>query len=143
MTKISKNDPLWWTMYALFAPIIVWPDEEEIGKNLEKNIIEARFIKVANNDKSERATDAEVAIYFSSASAAEPMNEDAANVYLNAAAKAFPQIKEVIKEIPPLTTEQQKLYDKLATWIFKKQEEELNKKLREENPAGRSERLKS
>ncbi|MEM3858861.1 MAG: hypothetical protein QXS81_05140 [Candidatus Micrarchaeaceae archaeon] len=143
MTTISKTDPLWWTMYAIFAPIIVWPGQKENGKNLEKNIIEARLVKVANNDKSERATDAELAIYLSSASAIVPMDSDAANVYLNAAAKAFPQIKGVIKEIPPLTDEQKRIYDKLAAWIFKRQEEELNKKLRGENSENKSERLKS
>ncbi|MEM0148470.1 MAG: hypothetical protein QXN16_00615 [Candidatus Micrarchaeaceae archaeon] len=138
--NMSKNDPLWWTMYALFAPIIVWPGEEESNKQWKLKVTEARLNKIANNDKSERATDAEVAIYLSSASAIEPLDSDFANVYLHAAAKALPQIKEIMEDIPPLTAEQQKIYDKLAAWIFKRQEEELNRK---HSKDGESERLKA
>ncbi|MEM0142517.1 MAG: hypothetical protein QXL94_00985 [Candidatus Parvarchaeum sp.] len=127
--KISETDPIWWTMYAVFAPIIVWPGYEKDYSDQKMNVMKARFNKIANNDKSKRATDAEITVYLSSASGTAPMEADMANVYTYAAAKAFPEIKNVVDKVPNLTAEQQKIYDKLAAWIFKKQEEELNKKL--------------
>ena len=34
MTKLTPKDPLWGTMYALFAPVIVWPGyESSISKD--------------------------------------------------------------------------------------------------------------
>ena len=133
--KIAKDDPMWWAMYPLFAPIITWPDQEgQVTDQLRFRAQLARFIKAAS-DHSERATDAEVALYLMTASNVVPLDKEAAKVYRYVAAKSFPEIKKVLsglpesKEIDKLTPSEQRYYDDLAKWIFKKQKEELDRKL--------------
>ncbi len=129
MKNISKEDPIWWSMYALTAPIIVWPGTEPEFDKLKIKAQIARFNKIGDRDRSEAATDAEVALYLSSASMIEPLNSDWAKVYGYAARKAFPVIPKDIDIPEKLDSEQQKLYDGLARWIFKQQAEALNGKL--------------
>ena len=133
--KITKDDLLWWAMYPLFAPIITWPDQEgQVTDQLKFRVQLARFMKAAS-DHSERATDPEVALYLMTASTVMPLDKEAAKVYRYAAAKSFPEIKEVLsglpesKEIEKLTPSEQRYYDNLAKWIFKKQKEELDRRL--------------
>jgi len=133
--KMAKDDPMWWTMYPLFAPIITWPDQEgQVTEQLKFRVQLARFSKAAS-DHSERATDPEVALYLMTASTVMPLDKEAAKVYRYVAAKSFPEIKEVLsglpesKEIDKLTSSEQRYYDDLAKWIFKKQKEELDRKL--------------
>jgi len=133
--KMAKDDPMWWTMYPLFAPIITWPDQEgQVTEQLKFRVQLARFSKAAS-DHSERATDPEVALYLMTASTVMPLDKEAAKVYRYVAAKSFPEIKEVLsglpesKEIDKLTPSEQRYYDDLAKWIFKKQKEELDRKL--------------
>jgi len=135
MTNKKIEDPMWWIMYPLFAPIITWPDQEgQVTDQLKFRVQLARFMKAAN-DHSERATDAEVALYLMTASTVMPLDNEAAKVYRYVAAKSFPEIKEVLsglpesKEIDKLTPSEQRYYDDLAKWIFKKQKEELDRKL--------------
>jgi len=135
--KITKEDPMWWTMYALFAPTIVFSGQEELVNDQFKSKVQvARFMKAAT-DHSERATDAEVALYLMTTSAATPINEEGYKVYRYAAAKAFPEIKKALsglpesKDIDKLTPNEQKYYDDLAKWIFKQQKKALAEKLDE------------
>jgi len=134
--KKAEDDPIWWAMYPLFAPIITWPDQEgQVTDQLKFRVQLARFMKAAS-DHSERATDAEVALYLMTASAVMPLDNEAAKVYRYVAAKAFPEIKEALsglpesKEIDKLTPSEQRYYDDLAKWIFKNQKEELDRRLR-------------
>jgi hypothetical protein len=121
--KISEKDPGWWTMYALFAPIITWPGYEKDNSDKKMLVQKARFEKIFEGDKSERATDAEVAIYLSTATLVSPVNSDWAEVYMHAAKNAFPELKGVMGNDgnKDLTAEQKRLYDDLAKWIYKKQ----------------------
>lgn len=136
--RISPKDPLWGTMYALFAPLIVWPGYEDSSKKWANDAQMARFKKILSNDKSERATDAEVAIYLSTASLVAPMTTpDWAQVYFRAASKAFPAIHDFMvrdddkyfaESLKEPNAEQKKLHDELAKWIYEKQKEALLKK---------------
>jgi len=135
--KITTEDPMWWTMYALFAPTIVWQGQEEhVNDQIKSKVRLERFMKAAG-DHSESATDAEVALYLMTATADRPLNEEAYKVYRYAAAKAFPEIKKALsgipesKDIDKLTPEEQKHYDDLAKWIFKQQKKALAEKLDE------------
>ena len=129
MTKIISDKPMWRTMYALFAPLIVWPGYEKDGERWRMRIQKARFDKIAANDESKRATDEEVALYLSTASLIAPLDKNSAKIYEYVAMKSFPEIKQAFTEIPnKLTEEQQKEYNRLAEWIFKQQTEALNKK---------------
>ena len=137
--KMTKDDPIWWAMYPLFAPIITWPDQEgQVTDQLRFRVQLARFMKAAS-DHSERATDAEVALYLMTASTVMPLDNEAAKVYRYVAAKSFPEIKEALsglpesKEIEKLTRSEQIYYDDLAKWIFKKQKEELDRRLGQES----------
>ena len=137
MTNKKIENPMWWAMYPLFAPIITWPDQEgQVTDQLKFRVQLARFMKAAS-DHSERATDAEVALYLMTTSAATPINEEGYKVYRYAAAKAFPEIKKALsglpesKDIDKLTPNEQKYYDDLAKWIFKQQKKALAEKLDE------------
>jgi len=139
MTNKKIEDSMWWAMYPLFAPIITWPDQEgQITDQLKFRVQLARFMKAAS-DHSERATDAEVALYLMTASTVMPLDNEAAKVYRYVAAKSFPEIKEALsglpesKEIEKLTRSEQIYYDDLAKWIFKKQKEELDRRLGQES----------
>jgi len=139
MTNKKIENPMWWAMYPLFAPIITWPDQEgQVTDQLKFRVQLARFMKAAS-DHSERATDAEVALYLMTASTAMPLDNEAAKVYRYVAAKAFSEIKEVLsglpesKEIEKLTRSEQIYYDDLAKWIFKQQKEELDRRLNQKS----------
>ncbi len=119
------DDPFWWFYYPLFAPVIVWPGYEESSKQWVPKIQMARYKKILSGDKSERATDAEVATYLYTASLAIPLDETAALTYFRAARKAFPELNDVMKgfedEDKEPTREEKEFYDSLAEWIFKQQ----------------------
>jgi hypothetical protein len=134
----EKRDPMWWTMYAMFAPIITWPGyESEVSEKQKTQIQLARMEKTGSGDLSEKATNTEVSVYLSTASLAQPLNSEWANIYFYAAAKAFPALKETIDRNPELkpydkdlSSDEKKEYEHLARWIFKQQETAMKNKYR-------------
>lgn len=120
-------------VWAIQAPIIVWPGFEDGLPDHLKNRIPLERLALAATGETEMATDAEAVAYLHTASLVQPLSHDVARVYLHIAAKylgkALPEDFQNEHETP-LEPQQAEELAKLKRWIRKKQVEAMKEKRR-------------
>ena len=123
-------------MYALTAPLIVYPGWEDSFKDLVGDAKMRRLLHLKEVMDTEACTLYEAMLYLSSVTLVMPIDDDWLAIYMWVFNQEMPkQAKEaeLDQDIRPLNVNQKEDLARLRAWIFKRQMEHLRKKAVAEN----------
>jgi len=124
-------------MYLLVGPYIGFPGWEDIWQ-VNDNKTTARVHRLAHHKEifeTQQATEYEAMLYLSTASLAQPISHDWAQIYLHLFNGVMPEVAkdlDVLPDRPELNVNQQDDLARLRRWIFKHQMDHVRRKTRAE-----------
>ena len=122
-------------MYLLVGPFIGFPGWEDELRNHKTEILLQRMLRSKEIFETQQCTELEAMLYVSTASLAQPISHDWAQIYMWLFKRWQPDTAErldISPDRPELNVNQQEDLARLRSWLFKQQMGHIKRKTRGE-----------